>query len=538
MRTIRMADIADEILIESFINQSDVRWTITDDINEADSQVDGINILGRVVGPFFVVDGNSLNGRHYTRGLWEKVITDTSLTMAAGSMFGTIGHEQPIDDKAFLEGKVSHRITKLWIDESSKLGMGEALILNTTAGRNLNSYLRGGSKLPVSSRGFGRYSEKRVGENRVIDPGTFRLEGFDFVLNPGVPSSVPRLVENLNSDEIEDLSMNYEKMLEEKSTEVVKLRETNDSLKDEVNSLKIDAKLQGHDLATAKSSLSSATSESSRTSAKLAEFERLGVSVATLKAIVEDHSQYSKLGSTKELSLVLSKVQIANEQIKALKIDLDKARISESDRRVSESSSLAVITNEDAESLAAYQRLGSIDELGNILDVVESMQPAAQYAEAYKNLGTPAELVKALDIAEEYLVLGTPSEISAVMTIAEQYLALGNPTDINKALDLTQLLIQNKIQEEKRVKATAISTDFSVDLKVVESLLDKMSEEEAISTLTSLAPRKRTRSVGDNYIAESRSRKSSKEEKIVESTSYLSDDSGSRVSRMFEQFNR
>lgn len=527
-----MTKQAEELFIESFIDQSEVSWTISDDISESDSQkVDGVNILGRVVGPFFVVDGNSLNGRHYTRGLWEKVINDTTTTMTAGSMFGTIGHEQPIDDKAFLEGKVSHRITKLWIDDKTKLGMGEALILNTTAGRNLNSYLRGGSKLPVSSRGFGRYSEKRVGENRVIDPNTFRLEGFDFVLNPGIPSSVPRLVENLNNDEIEDLSMNYEKMLEDKVAETSKLRDANDALKEELNSLKVDNKLSTHDVASLKQASAAAIAESSRLSAKVAEYEKLGTP-ASLKTIVEEHASYKHLGTPKELSLVISKFPIAEEQIKSLKSELATANANKS---IAESTPAVNDFNEEFE---AYKRLGSIAELSNLVDVVEAMQPAAESAKEYRELGTPAELVKALDIAEEYLVLGTPAEISAVMGIAEQYLELGNPKDIDKALNLTQLLIQNKIQEEKRVKATAIATDFSVDLKVVESLLSKMSESETIATLTSLAPRKRTRSVGDNYVAESRIRKGSKEEKIAESTSYLSDESGSRVSRMFEQFNR
>ena len=90
-----------------------------------------------------LIDGKSQNNRFYERKLWDKVLKETSDYVNHGLMLGTIGHEQPIDDNAVREGKVSHRVSKLWIDDNKKLGMGEMLILNTPTGRTLNTMLRG-----------------------------------------------------------------------------------------------------------------------------------------------------------------------------------------------------------------------------------------------------------------------------------------------------------------------------------------------------------------------------------------------------------
>jgi len=69
----------------------------------------------------FLVEHSSLNHRYYTRELWDKAISENADVVTRGKMLGTIGHEQPIDDKALLEGKISHRVSKIWIDESSRL---------------------------------------------------------------------------------------------------------------------------------------------------------------------------------------------------------------------------------------------------------------------------------------------------------------------------------------------------------------------------------------------------------------------------------
>lgn len=153
------------------------RWEIAESDIGNPGIVDGVSILGRAVGPFFVIDGKSQNNRFYERRLWERVIKEAQSTIQKGAMLCTIGHGQTLDDAALLDGKISHRISKLWIDENKKVGMGEMLILNTPAGRTLNTYLRSGCELPVSSRGYGKYSSTMEDGTRIVDSDTYKLEG-------------------------------------------------------------------------------------------------------------------------------------------------------------------------------------------------------------------------------------------------------------------------------------------------------------------------------------------------------------------------
>jgi hypothetical protein len=174
------------------------KWEVFDPMNE--DKVDGVHVLARAVGPFFAVDGKSQNNRYYSRGLWERVIKDDGVTdrLKRRKVFGTIGHDQDIDDKALREGKVSHILSKMWIDEPSQIGMGEVYVLNTDTGRRLNTYLRSGVELPVSSRAYGKYRGKTKDGASIVDESTYKFETFDFVQLPGIAHAVPKLAEDDN----------------------------------------------------------------------------------------------------------------------------------------------------------------------------------------------------------------------------------------------------------------------------------------------------------------------------------------------------
>ena len=155
------------------------------------------SIIGKVRGQFFVPDGYSRNKRYYPRELWEKVLNDEELKekLKNRRMIGTIGHSSPINDETIAEGKISHVVTKLWIDENGR-GMGEAEILNTPAGRILKTLLEAGVRLYVSSRAYGSYKGKDPkGEYPSLDPDSYILETFDFVYDPGFLQAKPELVE-------------------------------------------------------------------------------------------------------------------------------------------------------------------------------------------------------------------------------------------------------------------------------------------------------------------------------------------------------
>jgi hypothetical protein len=178
------------------------------------------SVLGIVEGKSFVLDGVSRNGRFYPKQLWENALKDTEVIQMLNDkiMFGCIGHpeEYTLDD-LLAEGKVSHIVTDIRI---GKDGFGYATyeILDTPSGRILNTVLRAGSKMKVSTRAFGEFvNEFKEIDGRkyqVINPKNFKLESIDFVIKPGIANVDVSLVEKIEKENHEDL----EKLKESKIT--------------------------------------------------------------------------------------------------------------------------------------------------------------------------------------------------------------------------------------------------------------------------------------------------------------------------------
>ena len=58
-------------------------------------EVDGKHIIGKMAGTFFVPNGTSRNGRHYTESLWKRQISlpEIQEKLKNRNMYGTIGHK-------------------------------------------------------------------------------------------------------------------------------------------------------------------------------------------------------------------------------------------------------------------------------------------------------------------------------------------------------------------------------------------------------------------------------------------------------------
>jgi len=173
-------------------------------------------ILAVVSGTHFVPGGLSRNKRFYPEDknkfgcLWGEQLQRPWVVekMANNTMCGTIGHDTEIGEKEFREGKVSHFTKGLKIiatgdPKKPYKGYAESYILNTDAGRALKTYLDAGLTLFVSSRADGDFlpgATYKVAEDGsevpVLDPAKFRLERFDFVLNPGFFDAHPTLKES------------------------------------------------------------------------------------------------------------------------------------------------------------------------------------------------------------------------------------------------------------------------------------------------------------------------------------------------------
>jgi hypothetical protein len=170
-------------------------------------------VLGVVEGVFFVADRPSRNGRLYPRELWENVLRseDVNRLLQNRLMIGTVGHDEVDFDSLIRDQKASHVVTELRMLPDGR-GYGKAEILDTPVGRILHTLLKSGSRMSVSSKGYGDYSGMTAEGIQEVDPNSYVLERFDFVVDPGFLEARPSLKEQ------------YEKAIKDRSedTDVVR----------------------------------------------------------------------------------------------------------------------------------------------------------------------------------------------------------------------------------------------------------------------------------------------------------------------------
>jgi len=302
------------------------KWTILTE--EENSVVDGERVLARVVGPMSIINGESLNGRHYSESLWEKTIAKVQPRLKEGGIFGTCGHGIALNEDSISNGSISHKVTKLWIDQPSKSVQGEILILGTDAGRNVNLLMREGMNLSVSTRAYGDITPgKGPNGSDLIDEDTFTLESIDFVTNPGVEFARPKIVESIN--ETDEENKMTEKLLEslqaEKTQLTDKLHESlreNKQLSEEVSQLKAEKAALVESLGAEPVKVLKRMDEGLRKWFELEPFKSLAQQTKrfrsnerpTMEAITESLldilEEFGKLGSPKEIS---EKLQGAKE---------------------------------------------------------------------------------------------------------------------------------------------------------------------------------------------------------------------------------
>lgn len=347
-------------LIDIFENQSS-----SFSFEESSGEVNGSPILGKVKGVFFVPDGVSRNNRKYPKELWEKVCNNPGVRkrLEERRMFGTIGHEQKLGDAALLDGKVSHIVTHIGIFNGQ--GMGEALILDTPAGKILNTLLRAGSKLFVSSRADGSYKGEEKGIP-IVDPDTYQLDGWDFVLDPGFLQANPSLVEK------------FDQILADTSA----IKNINEG------DLEMEAKL-----------LESMAKENAEIKAML---EKATTEIETLKSnktslFSENAHLRNKLDKQRKAEAILKKYEMAGtpEQIEKM-MDL----IEHNQKKwanLGPYNQVYRALDQAEKSLREYKAIGSVKDINKALD------KSIQIVEEYKDLGKPFELRKCLELSEKYI---------------------------------------------------------------------------------------------------------------------------------------
>jgi tetratricopeptide (TPR) repeat protein len=398
---------------------SDTGGSVALMIEEAGPSVDNDVVLAKVKGPFFFPGGTSRNQRYYPPELWEKALLQESVQQKIKdlTMYGTVFHPQqepPIEE-------YSHVVTKLWVDPSNpKVGMGEALILNTPKGQILNKLLRLGSKWCVSSRATGRFVPGKTNESGlpIVDPETYQLQTFDFTPDPGFVDAHPQLVESL----LQPIN---------KSRNVTNLNEV---LHHNSPNIKTNEHLEVFPMADNR--------ETTKAMVEALYKEKKGLEQSLQEALAANES-YANLGSPEELAKALD---IAKEQNSMLKSYMEKGS-------VDDLADLEKDLSASQTKLSQYEDLGSPEEINAVFD--QSQKALKQLAD-YKKMGTPQEIkevyVKASkmsDILNAYKALGTPEKIAEAFSKAEDgfkviqtYKEIGTVDEIQESYERTLEVIE------------------------------------------------------------------------------------------------
>jgi hypothetical protein len=159
-------------------------------------------VLCRVVYPICNIGQLNANNRMYEKEVWtENVLKDEDLHKKMGSrtLFGQAEH--PAETQSDLQ-LTSHVITKTWIDESDNRVYQEMDVLDTPTGRIVDTLLRAGCQVGVSTRAEGDLEEyeleesdgKKVACQRVL-PESYRYVTTDFTADPSTFNVEPVTLE-------------------------------------------------------------------------------------------------------------------------------------------------------------------------------------------------------------------------------------------------------------------------------------------------------------------------------------------------------
>lgn len=319
------------------------------------SEVDGVHVLAKVVGPAFFPNEVSGNNVEYPEKVWSDVLNDPKVikALADKTMFGTIGHDVVMDDNAMRQGLASHITTKMWVDEETGVGMAEYLILNTPVGQVLNTVLRAGAKLRVSTKANGAFGPTKP--NGVKPLIAYFFERIDFVLTPGFTQALPAVMESLNEEEQEVLNKIIASASENEPDQQ-EAKPMDDKaitlLEGQVDDLKQQVAQKSDELASTQGQLSECQTE-------LAGYQALGTADEISDAMDQAADTIENLNEALNVSSQLTAQDLIERQ--------------------------AV-----NESLAKYKALGSVEELTQLVEVSESIA----------KLGSLQELTELVEVSE------------------------------------------------------------------------------------------------------------------------------------------
>lgn len=138
-------------------------------------------------GKFQEADAINKNKRSYPYDVLNKNVQALIETIDEGGLVGELDH--PTDSIVHFKD-ASHKVTKLWWEGTTL--MGEGVVLDTPAGKVLQSLINNGVRIGISSRGVGN---GKVNEEGVLVIGeSYKLITFDAVADPSTYSAYQKKI--------------------------------------------------------------------------------------------------------------------------------------------------------------------------------------------------------------------------------------------------------------------------------------------------------------------------------------------------------
>lgn len=386
------------------------------------------DIIGVVEGTHFVPDGASRNKRWYSNELWDNALRDPDVVrkMQNHTMFGRIGHDAEITENEIAEGKFSHFTTDLALLKDNIPGFARTYIVNTKMGQILLMLLRGcKSKLYVSSRADGSFLPQEINGCKVLDPKTYKLERFDFVVEPGFLQAEPKLVESLSTDDLNFIS------------EAEKVSESILSMED------ADGKADTSSNETAPANENNQNKMTYSIEALLEENNSLREDNNSLKTKLEESEKSQKSWLTKLMSFGLanSGKYSAEDFIKKFEDDT-KAKFSDEEKAEIETSAkdakwLKESLSPDANATPGDGIEGKEPTVNDSTTLPTISDEDRETLELVKELGGITAIKDALNFVDDYFTrVGTPQQIESILDNFDKiFKKLGSPVDIEECLN-------------------------------------------------------------------------------------------------------
>jgi len=150
-------------------------------------------VLCRVVYPICNIGKKNANRRVYEKAVWDKVLSspDIQEKLKNRALFGQAEH--PAQTQSDLQ-LTSHVIFEMWIDEEQGKVFQKMDVLDTPTGRVIDTLLRAGCNVGVSTRAEGDLEEAEDEEgtyHRVV-PESYKYITTDFTADPSTFGAVPQ----------------------------------------------------------------------------------------------------------------------------------------------------------------------------------------------------------------------------------------------------------------------------------------------------------------------------------------------------------